>query len=118
MLFGCSRVKVPICRKCKKGFLLQRWSREIILIIIALVVVFFVSPYFGEWSSLSKKLAVGGIALVAIIPIIIVEFIWPRVFSTTAWANSVEYEFAERDYALEFYKLNEEKVIQSDVDDV
>ena len=50
-------------------------------------------------------------------PIIILEVIWPRIFDITTRKNSVDYEFSDSDYGLEFYELNKENVIKLDLND-
>ncbi len=117
MLFNLSRLEVPICISCKKRFLFQRWSRQIISFVVAMIAIFLITPYFSDWSELTRKLAVGGIVLLIIMPIIILEVIWPRIFDITTRKNSVDYEFSDSDYGLEFYELNKENVIKLDLND-
>ena len=82
-----------------------------------MIAIFLITPYFSDWSELTRKLAVGGIVLLIIMPIIILEVIWPRIFDITTRKNSVDYEFSDSDYGLEFYKLNKENVIKLDLND-
>jgi hypothetical protein len=106
MLFGWSRVEVPICTSCKLRFRFQRWGREIICWTLAIVLILWLMPKFADWSSLTRKLAVGGLALIGLAPYILGEVFWPRIFNTTAQGDSVDYEFASSEYAAEFESLN------------
>jgi len=113
-----SKVEFPICCGCKKKFKLQRWGRELVSLVLILLAVWLVMPYFSEWSKLSKKLAVGGLVVLAISPLIVFEVMWPRIFDITAKRGKVDYEFADVTYAMEFHSLNEPHVIKSDLEDL
>jgi hypothetical protein len=106
MLFGWSRVEVPICRGCKPRFRFQRWGRELICWTIVIVLMWWLIPHFKGWAPLTRKLAVGGLALLGLSPYIFAEILWPRIFDTTARGEKVDYEFASSDYAEEFEALN------------
>jgi hypothetical protein len=116
LLFGWSRVELPICRGCKSRFRLQRWGRELVLWVLIIIAVWLIMPYFSDWSRLTKKVVVGVLVLLAISPSIIAEVLWPRIFNTTAQAGRVDYEFADAGYAAEFHELNREHVVKSDAD--
>lgn len=116
MLFGWSRVEIPICQKCKPRFRLQRWGRELISWGLIIVAVLLIMPYFSGWSGLAKKIVVGALALLAVSPSIIAEVIWPRIFDTTAQNDTMDYEFASEEYAAEFHAINQLHIIESEVD--
>jgi len=113
-----SKVEFPICCGCKTRFKLQRWGRELLSFVLILVAVWLVMPYFSEWSTLAKKLAVGGLVILAISPLILFELVWPRIFDITAKRGKVDYEFADVVYAMEFHRLNEQNIIESDLEDL
>ncbi|MAP08385.1 MAG: hypothetical protein CMM00_06015 [Rhodopirellula sp.] len=115
-LFGWSRTEIPICRGCKPRFYLQRWGRTTICWAIAIGVLSVAWPYFDDWGRLTKKIALAGLAILAIAPYIAFEVFWPRSFDTTAEGGKVTYEFASQAYALQFYLLNREHVTKSDID--
>lgn len=117
MLFGWSRVELPVCRGCKLRFRAQRWSRELVSWAVIIIAVWYMMPYFSEWSSFTKKIVVGALAVCAVAPMVMAEVFWPRIFDTTAQGKMVDYEFADADYALEFYAVNREHVIKSDISD-
>jgi hypothetical protein len=114
-LFGWSRVAVPICGGCKTRFRMQRWGRQVITIALIFAAIALIFPHFKEWSPLARKVIVGGLALLAVLPYFLFEAFWPRYFETTASKKSIDYEFADRDYAVEFYLLNEPDVIGGDL---
>lgn len=113
--FGWSRLEVPIFRKCKPRFRLQRWGRQLVGLSLTILAVWIIMPHFKGWSHLTRKLVVGALCLLAISPYVIAEVYWPRFFETTAREDSVDYEFASSDYAAEFHLLNEAQVLKSDV---
>jgi len=118
MLFGFSKVEIPICEECKTKFRIQRWGRELASWILVIIAIWIVSPHFSTWPSLTRKIVVGSIAILSLLPSILIEVLWPRIFTTTAQNNKVEYEFADEEYAREFYNLNKSDVIKSDFDEL
>lgn len=109
--FNWSRVEIPICHRCKFRFRLQRYTRELLLIVCVVAAIFFVMPYFAGWTGFGKKVAVAIVVLLLVIPYFLYEFIFPRYFDTTAWGKTVNYEFVSKDYAYEFYDLNADNII-------
>ena len=47
-----------------------------------------------------------GLALVCLLPQFIVEVFFAKPFDLTAYADSVDYEFTSKEYAVEFAMLN------------
>ena len=47
-----------------------------------------------------------GLALVCLLPQIIFEVLFAKPFDITAYADSVDYEFTSKDYAVDFALLN------------
>jgi len=111
-IFGWSRVEVPICRKCKPRYRLQRWVREFVCWIVIFVAISLIFPHFKTWPPLTRRIAVGVLVLLTISPYLLVEVFWPRIFDTTARKESVDYEFASVKYAAEFAALNEAHVLE------
>lgn len=70
------------------------------------VLVWWLMPHFKGWSSLTRKLAVAGLVLMALAPYVLAEVFWPRLFDTTVRGDKVDYEFASAEYAAEFEALN------------
>jgi hypothetical protein len=116
LLFGWSRVEIPICRACKPRFRFQRWGRELLFVGLALVATWFLMPYLSTWPRLTRKIVGVALVLLALSPYLLSEIIWPRIFDTTARADSVDYEFAYPEYAAEFHALNQSSVLRSDVE--
>jgi hypothetical protein len=114
-LFGWSTVTVPICRGCKPRFRFQRWGRQLITIVLVFAAIWLIYPQFKGWSPFARKVVVGLLAILAIMPYILFEVFWPKFFDTTAGKSSIDYEFADSDYAVAFHRLNAEHVLKSDV---
>lgn len=112
MLFGWSRVEIPICKRCKFRFRLQRWGRELTGWLLMLVACSFIWPYFRTWPSLTRKIVVAALVIVVVSPHFLIEVFWPRIFDTTADSDSIDYEFASEEYADEFAVLNIEHVLK------
>lgn len=115
LLFGWSRVELPICQKCKGTFRLQRWGRQLLGAVLIFVAIWLIMPHFKGWQPLVRKIAVAGLALLGLSPFILAEVFWPRVFDTTAQGDKVDYEFASEEYALEFFRLNVEHATALDL---
>ena len=105
-LFGWSRVEFPLCRECKPRFYMQRWGRTVVCWSIIIVAIFAFMPYFETSSRLARRLAVGGIAMLALAPYILFELFVPRSFEVTSSGATRTYEFASQEYAIHFYALN------------
>ena len=115
ILFGRSRVEIPICQSCKLRFRIQRWGRELMSLTLIIVAFWLIVPHFDDWSGLTKNIAIGVSILLTISPSILVEVCWPRIFDTTAQGDKVDYEFSDAGYAAEFHELNKVHVIDSEV---
>jgi hypothetical protein len=115
-LLGWSSTEIPICRACKPRFYFQRWGRTAICWAILFAVIAIAWPRFDGWDRLTKKMALAGLAMLAILPYAAFEVLWPRLFDTTASGDEVTYEFASLEYAKLFYLLNREHVLKSDIE--
>jgi len=114
-IFGWSRVEIPICKKCKPRYRLQRWGRLFITCALIAVALWLIIPHFKVWSPFLRKVVVGVLVLLAISPYVLAEVIWPPFFDTTARSDSIDYEFASPEYAAEFHNLNAAHVLKSEV---
>ena len=110
-MFCWRRVRVPILRRYRARFYLQRYGRglaTLILVVLALVVfapmVDRTSPY-RKWKML-------GLIMAAFSPWIAFETFWPQRVEVTTRRGWIDYEFADADYAEEFAELNAPHVMQ------
>ena len=115
LMFGWSRVEVPVCRTCKLRFRLQRWGREVVVCALILASVWLIWPCFKGWHAGTRRIVGGVLVLLLISPYVVVEVFWPRFFNTYARKDSVDYAFASPGYAAEFHELNLPNVLNSEV---
>lgn len=106
MLFGWSTVEIPICKSCKFRFRIQRWGRNVVCMLLVILLIWLLMPYFSSWPRGVKRLVVCALALLGLTPYIFAEVLWPRIFDTTARKDEVDYEFSSPEYAAEFAELN------------
>jgi hypothetical protein len=101
------RVKdVPVCMMCKSRVRWQRWLR--ILMSTALIVgagLIWLTLFRGQQFPL-KRAALVGLIIVTILPWVLWEIIFPPPLDVTAFKETVDFDFRETDYALEFANLN------------
>jgi hypothetical protein len=118
VFFGWSRVEAPICRGCKWRFGLQRWGRRLIGLTLVIAAAWWFLPDFAAWSPLFrrrffKRLARLAWATLFAVPYVLVEVFRPRIFTTDAHGDKVDYKFASAEYAAEFQALNAANVVGS-----
>lgn len=88
------------------------------MIAVVIVAIWWLIPQFEDWSSLARKLAIGGLCLVILIPWISWEVFFPRYFDTTASKKNVSYEFLSSNYATCFANLNTEHLLSVSIEGV
>lgn len=106
---------VPICQGCKWRFRIQRLIRKAMWWVAALGAVFLIGPYFTGWNRRLQHMTILLLAVIVISPFVLVEVFWPRIFDTTAREGSVDYEFASKEYAIEFLLLNKQHVLKTNL---
>lgn len=79
------------------------------------VAVWLMWPYFQAWPKLLRNLVMGILAIIAISPYVMAEIYWPRIFDTFAEGNRVNYQFASVEYAVAFWDVNSDDVIETDL---
>lgn len=100
-------VRAPACNHCGWRLHAGRFLSLAITIAIAAAAIWFIWPLFADAVPRSlRKFAMMGLALVCILPQIIYEVAYPKPFDITAYSDSVDYEFADEEYAIEFAALN------------
>ncbi len=99
-------VNVPACRPCRGRMRRQRWVRLAAGAVFTLIGV-GVGSYLLRWyRGPLKKWLILPIALVGLLPFFLWETFFPRPIDLTAYSTTVDYEFADADYAREFAALN------------
>ena len=98
--------EVPACTTCRVRMRNLRWLQLAVNIVFAFAGV-GAAFYLLQWyQGPFKRWLVLGIALIALMPVILWETFFPRPFAMTAYAKTVDYEFRDGDYAYEFAALN------------
>ena len=99
----------PVCDACGLRFRAQRWGGFLAPILIALLVMVFIWPLLDRNLFLEfRKWIIMGVILLCSAPYFLWEVFFPPAIDITAFKDSVDYEFADEDYAHDFAMLNVE----------
>lgn len=107
---GWGEVRAPVHNRCKWQFRLRRWLTR--LVYLSLVVVLYWQ--FGNWfeAQLPRPLSSLGMKVIftiMLIPVIFVEhWICPPRFDVTFFEETVDFDFVDMHYAMEFREKNKE----------
>ena len=100
---------VPACAGCCWRIRFQRVGRVIVTLAIAAGFMFFVWPYVDDLVARPiRKWVAMALILVCMAPHILWEILFPPSIDITAYSESVDYEFRDREYAYEFAALNDD----------
>jgi hypothetical protein len=99
--------KAPACKRCA-------WKLHGLRIIsLAATIAIVVAALSLIWPNVKdavprglRRWAMMGIGVVCILPQVIFEVYFAKPFNITAFADSVDYEFTSKDYAVEFAMWN------------
>jgi hypothetical protein len=99
----------PACSACARRIRMQRVGRHAVPLLIAALVMVFIWPLLDENFVLEfrKWIIMGGI-LFCCAPYFVWEVFFPPTIDITAYKDSVDYEFADEDYAYDFTGLNDD----------
>lgn len=99
-------VEVPACERCRNRLWRGRVIRVTVITVLALagagVALYLLQGHQGPW----KKWIAMGIALVCVAPAVVWQIFFPPPVDLTAYSKTVDYEFRDPQYALEFAVLN------------
>jgi hypothetical protein len=101
-------VNVPACEECHQRMIRQRWLRRFVCGIFMVVGFGVAVSALGSFRGPVKRWLAMGIVLACMIPWFVWETFSPRPIDLTAYADSVQYEFRDEDYADEFLELNQD----------
>ncbi len=100
-------VHVPACKECAFRLQLRRWGALVVFLILAFVVLAIIAPLITPHVPASSRKWVMMIALlVCMSPFFVWETFFPPAFEMTAFSDTVDYEFRDEDYAIQFQLLN------------
>jgi hypothetical protein len=103
-------VDVPSCEPCRRQMIRQKWLRRtvgglfvVIGLCVAMSTLGSIRGPFNRWLAM-------GIALLCMIPYFAWEILLPRPIDLTAYSDTVDYEFRDEEYAMEFASLNQQTI--------
>jgi len=99
--------KAPACKGCAWKLHGLRFVSLIVTTAIIIAALWLIWPHFKDSVPRGiRKWAMMGLALGCILPQVVFEVFFARPFDITAYADSVDYEFTSKDYAVDFAMLN------------
>jgi hypothetical protein len=100
-------VEAPVCERCRKRTRRRRWALVVVyaLLLSVGILLWLVLTHGSKgpgrtWIGL-------GIILLCLLPGFVWEFFRPTALEITANPDTVDYQFRDPDYAIDFYLLNE-----------
>ena len=101
-------VNVPVCAGCRPGAIAGRRWAQVVMLLWLVAVAALVLPWLDTLGlARGTKRLVGGLALLAgSAPVVLWWVLRPPAFDLTVGKQSIDYEFASRDYALRFLAAN------------
>jgi hypothetical protein len=100
-------VMAPACGFCAWGLHLRRIIILLITIAAIVVVMWLVWPTISaDVPRFARKWVAMGLILVCLLPWFIWQAFFPHAFDVTAYEDSVDYEFRDKELAVEFAALN------------
>jgi hypothetical protein len=100
-------VRAPACKHCSWRLHLTRVSSSLITIAGIAAACWLFWPWVSaKVPRPARKWALMGLALACLLPQFLYEMVFPHPFSITAYSDSVDYEFRDRQMAIEFALLN------------
>ncbi len=103
------RRAAPACAPCRVEAIRYRRVQGVVFVVAVTVAVVFVMPWvksFG-WSRGQTRLASLLLVTLAVAPVIVWHMLRPRAFDISVKRDTVEYEFADADYAADFRAANQ-----------
>lgn len=100
-------VRAPACNHCSWRLHAGRFASLAFTVGVAIMAIWLIWPLVGDAVPRSlRRWAMMGLAVACILPQAIYEVVYPKPFDITAYSDSVDYEFADQELAVEFAALN------------
>jgi hypothetical protein len=99
-------VRVPVCRTCAPRLRMARLMRLIVTLGLIVAGVTAAIWLLGSYDGPGRRYLAVGIALLCIVPFFMLEAFFPPPIDVTAYSKTVDYEFADEEYADEFARVN------------
>jgi hypothetical protein len=101
------RVRVPACEPCARRIRRSRLLRGLVMWALLIAGGFIGLWLFREWDGLARRLAVIGIAIVAALPYLAWELMFPPAVDIVVTSDHVRFLFTDRAYAQKFADEND-----------
>jgi hypothetical protein len=99
--------RAPACTFCAWGLHLRHIVVLLITIAAVIAVMWLVWPMVSERvPHFARKWAAMGLVLACLLPWFVWQAFFPHPFDITAYADSVDYEFCDRELAVDFAAMN------------
>jgi len=99
-------VAVPVCAACRPRLARQRRVRFLAAAACAVGAALAAMQVVGPEAGPARRWIAAGLALLLLAPVVAWQTWFPPALELTVMSGSVTYEFADRDYAREFERLN------------
>lgn len=103
--------RVPACAGCAWKLRFTRWMSYLVMWGVLIVGLYFALQILSSYQGPFKRLLATGIAFGGLLPMLLMQVIFPPPFDFTCYAKTVEYEFRDQRYAIEFASVNINDVI-------
>jgi hypothetical protein len=102
-----SVVDAPACRSCGWQYQFTRGLGFVVSAAVTWIVLSLTWPLISNAVPRGlRKWVVAAIVLLCLSPLIIYRIFRPKAFDITVYAKSIDYEFADQQYAIDFAVLN------------
>ena len=115
MLFGVKRLRLPVCPDCRWKFRFQRYFRDVGIWVVCILLCSVLYPWFADWNRLGRKFAVAAAVVVAMLPVLVLEMLFPRTFDTSSGPTFTSYDFADNITGFRFAAANRNKYPHTDI---
>ena len=111
-------VRVPACKSCAFKLQARRWGALVLFAILAFFVLGVLDPLISPHvPKPMRKWALMISVMICLVPLFLLEIWFPPAIDLTAYSDTVDYEFRDEFYALQFSLLNRTDWFDDETDD-
>lgn len=107
-----TKVRFPACRKCSWKIRFRRMISTAVMLALIAAAIALVHPWVKGWPKLLQRLAIGGAALVVLVPWALWEVHYPAAVTLDLDDDRIRYEFREIEFAAEFRMMNRDLLLE------